>query len=108
MNRWITAPLLFGVLLLRATAAPAGDTGTITGTLSTPTIVTAITAVTRATDKKFPSKLDAKSGRFTLSGLPLSARYDLQIDFAAARLEGISLKVPRSDYEEEQPLSKED
>src|SRR5207244_589645 len=82
----------------------ADDYGTITGTTDKPATVTAITAVDRATDKKFSGKLDAKTGRFTISGLPLSAAYDLQIDFTGARLEGVNLQVPRSDYEEEQPL----
>ena len=67
-----------------------------------------MTAVDRSTDKKFPGKLDPKTGEFAMSGLPFDAAYDLQIDFAGARLEGVNLKVPRSDFEEEQPLSKDD
>ncbi len=107
MNRAVL--LLFGVLACgSARPANAGDRGTITGTIDKPATVTAIAAVDRATDKKFAGKLDTKTGRFTISGLPLGARYALMLDFAGARLEGINLQVPRSDYEEEQPLSKED
>jgi len=40
--------------------------------------------------------------------LPLGAAYDLIVDAGAVRLEGVNLKVPRSDYEEEQPLSRDD
>ena len=40
---------------------------------------------------------------------PLGATFDCLIDFqGGARLEGVNLKVPRSEYEEEQPLSAED
>jgi hypothetical protein len=40
--------------------------------------------------------------------LPVDHPYDCLIDFKGGRLEGVNLKVPHSDYEEEQPLSKED
>jgi hypothetical protein len=89
-------------------AARAAETGSIAGTLDKPEQVTAVVAVDRATDKKYPGKVDIKSGRFTIEGLPLDATYDCLIDHGSARLEGINLKVPRSDYEKEQPLSKED
>ena len=97
-----------GRLLLLILVIPlmgAADTGTIQGTLDKK--VTAVTAVDRQTDKKHPGTVDA-AGRFTISGLPLSATFDCVVDFDGARLEGVNLKVPRSDYEEEQPLSKED
>jgi hypothetical protein len=94
--------------LLAAPAARAADTGAITGTVDRSGDVTAVTAVDRATDKKFPGRVDAKSGRFVIEGLPLGATYDVVLDAGAVRLEGVNLKVPRSDYEEEQPLSKED
>jgi hypothetical protein len=38
----------------------------------------------------------------------LGATYDVILDVGPCRLEGVNLKVPRSDYEEEQPLTKED
>src|SRR5713226_1954830 len=97
IGAWITAPSL-----------RAAEAGSITGVVDKPKLVIAITAVDRSTDKKFPGKLDGKSGRFTIGGLPLDARYDCLIDLKGARLEGINLKAPRSDYEEEQPLSAED
>jgi hypothetical protein len=70
--------------------------------------VPAVTAVDRAGDKKFPGKVDPGTGRFTVPGLPLDADYDLVIDAGGVRLEGVNLRVPRSDFEEEQPLTKED
>src|SRR5713226_4074210 len=97
-TRWWTWALL-GTLL--AAHVQADETGTITGRVDKPNLVTGITAVNRATDKKFPGKFDPKSGGFTIAGLPLDARYDCLIDQKAARLEGVNLKVPRSDYEEE-------
>jgi hypothetical protein len=99
-------------LLLLELAAPvrAADTGTITGTLVAAKGVTAVTAINRAgeTDRTYKGTLDAKTGKFTIDKLPLGAAYDLIIDAGAVRLEGVNLKVPPSDYEEEQPLTKED
>ncbi|HJT79037.1 MAG TPA: hypothetical protein VJ739_17710 [Gemmataceae bacterium] len=99
--------------LLALAAVPGGEAraaeaGRITGTVDKPGAVTAVTAVDRDSGKRFPAKVDAKAGTFSVEGLPLGARYDLLIDQGAARLEGVSLKVPHSDYEQEQPLMKED
>ena len=82
--------------------------GSISGRLKDPKSAKSIVAVNRTTRKKFPGKINQTTGRFTIDGLPLNATYDCIIDFQKARLEGVNLKVPRSDYEEEQPLSKED
>jgi hypothetical protein len=96
------------VLCLAARTAVAADMGAITGVIDKPDQVKAVTAVDRSNDKKFPGAIDAKTGRFTIDKLPLGATYDFIVDFGSARLEGVNLKVPRSDYEEEQPLKKED
>ena len=89
--------------------ARAAETGAITGTVDKPARVTAVFAIDRDNDnKKFPGKLDSASGRFAIDGLPLDARYDCVIDVAGGRLEGVNLKVPHSDYEKEQPLTRED
>jgi hypothetical protein len=88
--------------------AAAEETGTIKGSVDKPNLVTAVTVVNRQNDKKFTGKLDAKTGCFTIDNLLLGVTYDCIIDFAGARLEGVNLKVPRSDYEEEQPLTAED
>ena len=106
---FITLPLALFLLGLIPLAARAAELGAITGRVDAPETITAIAAVDRATDKRFPAALDRASGRFTIDGLPLGASYDLQIDGrTGARLEGINLKVPASDYVEEQPLSPED
>jgi hypothetical protein len=88
----------------------AADTGSISGTLASARGVTAITAVNRAgdADMRYKGTLDAKTGKFAIDKLPLGATYDLIIDAGDVRLEGVNLKVPPSDYEEEQPLTKED
>ncbi|MBI1917161.1 MAG: hypothetical protein HYS12_20845 [Planctomycetes bacterium] len=90
-------------------SAPArAEKGTITGTVDKAAQVTAVTAINRADDKKYPGKIDPKTGQFTVADLPLGNTYDVLVDAGAARLEGVNLKVPRSDYEEEQPLTKDD
>src|SRR5262245_39645972 len=89
----------------------ASETGSIRGAIDKPGLVTAVTAIDRTsgnTDKKYPARLDAQTGRFAIDGLPLGATYDVVIDVAGARLEGIDLKVRPSDFEEEQPLTTED
>ncbi len=103
MSRVLVAAVLIGW------AAPciAAENGSITGAIDKADKVTAINAIDRSNDKKFPAKVDAKTGKFTIAGLPLGS-YDLLIDFGKARLEGVNLTVPRSDYEIEQPLSKDD
>jgi hypothetical protein len=101
-----------GVLLLVGLAAGpvrAAETGAITGTVEGGDRVTAVFAIDRDADnKKFPGKMDAKTGRFTIDGLPLGGHYDCVIDRGGVRLEGVDLKVRRSDYEKEQPLTRED
>jgi hypothetical protein len=99
----------YALLLLLAMPAPVcAETGTIRGTVDKPGAVTAVSAIDRATDKVYPGAIDAKSGHFTIDNLPLGATYDCLLDMGEVRLEGINLRVPRSAYEEEQPLSKED
>jgi hypothetical protein len=70
--------------------------------------VTAVAAVDRKSGQKSAGKIDAKTGRFTVEGLAVGASYDLILDFGRSRLEGVDFRVPRSDYEEEQPLSADD
>ena len=93
---------------LLSVPARAVEKGTISGTIDKPAQLTAVTAINRADDRKYPGKIDPKTGQFTIAGLPLGATYDILLDAGAARLEGVNLKVPRSDYEEEQPLTKDD
>jgi len=97
------------VLILVWTLSPArgAGPGTIRGTVDKPGVVTAVNAIDRATDKKYPGVIDAKTGQFTIKDLPLGV-YDCILDAGPVRLEGVNLKVPRSDYEEEQPLTKDD
>jgi hypothetical protein len=95
-------------LLASATPMQAAETGTLRGTVDKPADVKAVSAIDHDSGKRFPGKIDARTGVFTIEGLPLGATYDCIIDTKSARLEGVDLKVRRSDYEEEQPLSKED
>lgn len=90
--------------------APAADkVGSIQGLIDASAgQAKSIVAVNRADGKRFPGKVGAALGNFEIAGLPLEATYDLVIDFDNARLEGVNLNVPRSDYVEEQPLSEED
>jgi hypothetical protein len=99
--------LLTVVLIAGLAPCAVAETGSITGVIDKAEKVTAINAIDRNNDKKFPAKIDAKTGKFIIDGLPFGT-YDLLIDFGKARLEGVNLRVPRSDYEVEQPLSKDD
>jgi hypothetical protein len=103
-------PLLLAVVLAFAGRVAAAETGTIKGKVDRPTEVTSVRAVDREEekDKFFPGKVDAATGTFTITGLPLDKTYDVVFDVGPVRLEGVNLKVPRSDFEEEQPLAKED
>jgi hypothetical protein len=97
------------ILVLAGVLTPArgAEKGLIRGTVDKPGVATAVTAIDRATDKKYPGTIDAATGQFTIKDLPLGT-YDCIVDMGSVRLEGVNLKVPRSDYEEEQPFSKED
>jgi hypothetical protein len=97
-----------GLLVLLAPAAK--ESGTITGTVVDARAVTAVSAVDRSgeKDRRYKGTLDAKKGTFAIANLPLDANYDVVLDFGTARLEGVNLKVPPSDFAEEQPLTKDD
>lgn len=83
--------------------------GTISGTVDKPGEVTKITAIDRGANKQFPGEIDAKSGAFTIKNLPSGATYDLLFEIGAdVKLEGVNLNVPHSDYEVEQPMTKDD
>jgi len=96
---------------------PLGDTGSIEGSVEAPAgSLAAVFAVDRTSGKKIAGTIDAETGKFRIEGLKLDAAFDVIIDFKPAtgsalsvwRLEGANMKVPRSEYEEEQPLSAED
>jgi hypothetical protein len=90
--------------------------GSITGTVAPGSPVAAVFAIDRSTGKKLAGKSDSATGQFRFDDLPLDKSFDVLIDFKPAansgltvwRLEGVSMKVPRSDYEEEQPLMADD
>ena len=91
-----------------AQSAPPGKRGTIRGQLAAADSAGKVVALHRASGKTFPGKVDSQTGSFSIEQLPFKGLYDCRVEFAASRLEGINLKVPRSDYVEEQPLSEED
>jgi hypothetical protein len=94
---------------LAAQNALATPTGAITGKVDRGVAVTSIVAIDRdASDKRYPAVLDAKTGQFVIKDLPVGATYDVIIQTKEAILEGVNIKVPHSDYEEEQALTKED
>ncbi len=97
------------LLFLGLGRAAAAEPGVISGKLDKAGALTAARAVNRDDpDKKYPGEVDAKTGAFVVKNLPLGASYDIVLDVGPAILEGINLKVMRSDFEEEQPLTKED
>jgi hypothetical protein len=95
-------------LLLTFVSEASAQTGTLRGTIEPAGQATAVMAVDRSSSKTFPGALDVETGGFTVGQLPLDAKYDLIIDYGKARLEGINLAVPASDFEEEQPLADDD
>lgn len=98
------------ILLLIASVA-LGDTGTIAGTLEKPESIKSIAAVLRDDPPvTYPGKLDAKTGQFTIPGLPLDKTYDLFVDLmSGARLEGVNMHVKKTDFKDaEPPLIKAD
>lgn len=83
--------------------------GKIVGELDRPETVASVSAVDRVASKSFSGTFERTTGRFAIAGLEAGTRYDLRIESkTGARLEGVDLAVPRSDFEEEQPLSGED
>jgi hypothetical protein len=95
--------------LFFAAGVRAADTGVITGTVDRCGGVTAVAAVDRdQPDRRHAGTIDSRTGRFTIKSLPLAATYDVILTSGDAVLEGVNIKVPRSDFEEEQPLTKED
>ncbi len=95
-------------VVLALAAAARAATGSVAGTVDKPAAVTKVIAVNRAEDKRYPGEVDAKTGRFTVKDLPLNTTYDLIIEAGDATLEGVNLNVPHSDFEIEQPLTKDD
>jgi hypothetical protein len=97
-------------LAIAALAGPAtAGTGVITGRVEKPATITAVSAINRdEPDKPYRGSIDTQTGVFTIKDLPLDCAYDVILDAGPTRLEGVNLKVPRSDYEEEQPLTRED
>jgi hypothetical protein len=67
----------------------------------------AVAAVDRRGQRRHAGSV-AEDGAFRIGGLRLGTPYDLVIDYQQARLEGVDLRVPPSDDEDEQPLSQED
>jgi hypothetical protein len=121
MNQRIREPglwLLLGAVALCLAGGPlpaavkkTAGKGRLAGRVDKPKQVTAVFAKDRMSDEKdkiYPGKIDKKTGKYVITGLPLNAVYDLVIDHGGARLEGVDLKVRPSDYEEEQPLTKDD
>ena len=95
-------------LLLLAGPLRAADTGLLIGHLPGTNPVTAVAAVCRADGTRFAGTVDPATRRFRVAGLPLDKDLDCIIEWGGARLEGVNFRVPRSDYEEEQPLSPQD
>lgn len=105
---------LIGLLVLAVPTDVAAQEGTILAVVTPADQVRSVCAVDRQGGQRFAGSVDPASGRLIIGGLPVDAAYDCVIDYLdatsglASRLEGVSMKVPRSDYIEEQPLSAED
>jgi len=96
------------IFLLALTAPALAQTGTIRGTLEPCDASTTLAVVDRTTGKKHAAQLEQASGQFEVAALPLDGAFDFLIEGGTSLVEGIDLSVPRSDYEQEQPLTEED
>jgi hypothetical protein len=95
-------------LLLLLPAAAAAQTGAVTGTIDQPAAVTRVLVAERLSFQSWTGRCDAATGTFRVEKLPLETNLDLVVEFQGGLLEGVGLQVPRSEYEEEQPLTDED
>ena len=107
---------ILGLSLVQQSGGAAAVSGSITGSVEAKSSATAVAAIDRSSGKKIVGKVEPETGKFHIDGVPLDKMFDVIIDFKSAagsglalwRLEGVSMKVPRSEYEEEQPLAVED
>lgn len=100
----VLAVAVSGVL---ADDGAADRAGMIVGRVDAAAGAHAVEAIDRQAQQRYPGTLDA-DGAFRVAGLPVGKSYDLAIDYQQARLEGVDLRVPPSDYEANQPLTDED
>ena len=105
--RWIPCVILGCCLYCPAEAAEKA-VGSISGIVDQAEKVISVKALNRESGKPFVGILDVKTKKITVPALPIEATYDLLIETKEQLLEGINLAVPRSEYEEEQPLAEED
>lgn len=104
---WLGLSLAFTIPL----AAAEPTTGTIVGKIAPAANVQSVIAFQRLDPpRKYPATFDAKTGSFTIAGLPLGHSYDLIIDTSTgSRVEGVNLRVPKSDFlDGDPPLTKAD
>lgn len=94
-------------LYFPATAAEKA-VGAISGIIDQAEVIVSIKAVNRQSGKQFVGIVDVKAKKITVPALPIEATYDLLIETKEQLLEGVNLAIPRSEYEEEQPLAEED
>lgn len=95
-------------LTLAASPPLTAATGMVMGRLTGEDVVIGITASCRADGQRYVGVVDSARRRFEITGLPLDRDLDCIVDYRGARLEGVNFKVPRSDYQDEQPLSAAD
>lgn len=99
---------LTAVALVCCALSSWADTGSLKGLAEDADKVRTVSAVNRAAKQTFSGSIDRATGRFIVGGLPLGASYDCIVEYDSGVVEGVDLRVPRSDYVEEQPLSDED
>ena len=101
--------LLVIAILITVLAAPANAAekaiGSIIGLIDQAAKIISVKAMNRESGKSFVGIVDVSGKKITVPALPIEATYDLLIEAQDQILEGINLAVPRSEYEEEQPLS---
>ncbi len=103
----IAVSIMVAIMAVPTQAVEKG-VGSIRGFVDQTANIVSAKAVNRESGKQFVGIVDVPGKKITVPALPVGATYDLVIESQEQILEGINLTVPRSDYEEEQPLADED
>ena len=88
------------LVLLQARALPSADLtrdGVIIGKVEPPDALRSITAVDRETKQTVTGQIDRRHGAFRIAGLIVGRRYDLVLETALGRIEGVDMSVEPAD-----------
>lgn len=88
--------LLTALCALAAMPAAGGEAFVIEGTLQPSAAIAKATLICRATAQTVPIRFDPQTGAFR-AAVPDASAWDIQLDTARGRVEGVNLKTDRTD-----------